>query len=209
MLPRPRRRAPRRARARPRRPARAPARAAAARAADPAAYAATFAIRDGSRFFTARRSRPASIGLTSTAVDVGALGEELVGFAVEQEQDRHLREPALAGLEPQVERDRDAAHVADLHVEDHDVRLVLVDGLAHVLAALAPRRPAGRARRTPPAPGRGSRRLPRRRGSSPSAGHPGLLHGVERYSSAAGPSGSRSPARANRSRPTPASASKS
>ena len=38
-------------------------------------------------------------------------------------------------LEPQVERDRDAAHVADLQVEDDEVGIDLGERVADVLAA--------------------------------------------------------------------------
>ena len=57
-------------------------------------------------------------------------GDELVGLTVEQQQDGGTVEPAGRLLEPQIERDGDAAHVADLHVEDHEIGVDLVERVA-------------------------------------------------------------------------------
>ena len=83
----------------------------------------------------ARRSTPASTGFTSIASTSARLAEEPVGLPVEQQQDRASREPVAGFLEPQVDGDRDAAHVADLHVEDDEVGIARLHGVAHVLAA--------------------------------------------------------------------------
>ena len=58
-----------------------------------------------------------------------------VGVAVEKQQDRRSREPVAGFLEPQVERDRDAAHVADLEIEDNEIGILELHGVAHFLAA--------------------------------------------------------------------------
>ena len=68
-------------------------------------------------------------------VDVGAARDERVVAAVEQQQDAGPREAAARLLEAEVDRDRDAAHVADLEVEHHEVGLELGERVAHVLAA--------------------------------------------------------------------------
>ena len=66
--------------------------------------------------------------------DIGARGEEAVGLTVEQQEDRRVREPPARLLVAQVDRDRDAAHVGDLHVEHDEIGIVLAHRALHVLA---------------------------------------------------------------------------
>ena len=91
-----------------------------------------------------RRSVPGSTGFTSSASADGAAGEEPVVLAVEEQQDRHVGKPVGRRLEVEVDRDRDPAHVRDLHVEDHEVGVLRPHGLADVRAPRAPRAPRGR-----------------------------------------------------------------
>ena len=56
-----------------------------------------------SRPLAARRRMPGVDRLHELGVGVGPLGEEAVGLAVEQQQDLRGRDPALAGLEPEVD----------------------------------------------------------------------------------------------------------
>ena len=59
--------------------------------------------------------------LDQPTVGFGPAGEEDVGLSIEQDQDAALVEPSGALLEAQVEAGGDAAHVADLQVEQDDV----------------------------------------------------------------------------------------
>ena len=83
---------------------------------------------------TARRIRIGSSGLTSQPSAADRAGEEHVRPAVEQDHDRHVRDPAAGLLEVEVEADRHPAHVADLQVGDHEIGRVLLDGGPHLLA---------------------------------------------------------------------------
>ena len=119
----------------------------------------------GSSCFAARRRTPASTGFTSIRSTSARAGDELVGLAVEQQQDVGAVEPAARLLEAQVDRDGDAAHVADLHVEHDEVGVVLGERAPHVLAAGHLDHVLPAARRTRRAPGRGPTWRRRRRGS--------------------------------------------
>ena len=63
-------------------------------------------------------------------------GEEHICSAVEQDHDRDMGDPAAGLLEMKVETDRQATHVADLQVGDHEVGGVLLDGKSHFLAGV-------------------------------------------------------------------------
>ena len=103
-------------------------------------------------------------------VDVGAARDERVVAAVEQQQDARVRQPPARFLEAQVDRDGDAAHVADLEVEHDEIGLELGERVAHVLAARDLDDFLARARRTPTAPGRAPTSPRRQPGSSSSVG---------------------------------------
>ena len=83
----------------------------------------------------ARRSTPASTGFTSIASTSARRPRNLSASRSSSSRivDRGSRSARL--LEPQVDRDRDAAHVADLEVEDDEVGILERHGVAHVLAA--------------------------------------------------------------------------
>ena len=76
-----------------------------------------------------------------------------------------MREPAARLLVAEVDRHRDAAHVGDLQIEHDEIGFVVAHRGPHRLARGSPRRPAGRARRTPCAPDCAPIRRRRRRGS--------------------------------------------
>ena len=78
---------------------------------------------------------PASTGFTSVRSTSARPGDERVVAPVEQEQDARAGQPPARLLEPQVDRDRDTAHVADLEVEDHEVGIDAGERVAHVLPA--------------------------------------------------------------------------
>ena len=73
--------------------------------------------------------------LDQLRVGVDALGQEPVGLPVEEQQDRRVGDAAGRSLEPQVDGDRETTHVADLHVEDDEVGLLLADHVADGLAS--------------------------------------------------------------------------
>ena len=85
--------------------------------------------------FAARRSTPGVDGLHEREIDVGAPGDERVVATVEEQQDAGAGQPSPRLFEPQVDRDRNAAHVADLEVEDHEIGFDPGERVAHVLAA--------------------------------------------------------------------------
>src|SRR3546814_1215820 len=62
-----------------------------------------------------------SSDVCSSDLGRGSPGEEDVGGAIEQHQDRHVGQAPGASLLTQVDARGDAAHVADLQVEDHQV----------------------------------------------------------------------------------------
>jgi len=73
-------------------------------------------------------------GFDEPALGRRAPSEEHVGAAVEQDHDGDVRDPTPRLLEMKVEADGHPAHVADLHVGDHEVRRILLDRWPHVLA---------------------------------------------------------------------------
>ncbi len=82
-----------------------------------------------------RRSVDASIGFTSSPSASARLARKRSASRSRSSRIDDVGQPAGRGLEPQVDRHRDATHVGDLHVEHDDVGLVVLHRLAHVLAA--------------------------------------------------------------------------
>ncbi len=68
-------------------------------------------------------------------VDIGPARDEHVVAAVEEQQDARPRQPATRLLEPEVDGDGDASHVADLEVEHDQVGVDAGKRVAYVLAA--------------------------------------------------------------------------
>ena len=73
----------------------------------------------------ARRIRMRVERLHEPALGARAPGQEDVGPPVEQHQDRDVGQVAVGLLEPQLEADGHAAHVAHLQVDDDEIGLVL------------------------------------------------------------------------------------
>ena len=72
----------------------------------------------------ARRSTPASTGFTSIASTSARRPRNLSASRSSSSRIVACGEPAARLLEPQVDRDGDAAHVADLEVEDDEIGLL-------------------------------------------------------------------------------------
>ena len=82
----------------------------------------------------ARRSTPASTGFTSVR-STSARRAMNASSRRSSSNRMRVRQASARLLEAQVDRDRDAAHVADLEVEHDEIGLDLGDLVAHVLAA--------------------------------------------------------------------------
>ena len=83
-----------------------------------------------------RRSTPASIGFSSAASASARLARKRSASRSSKSRIGTAGTAAGGGLEVQIDRDREATHVADLHVEDDEVGVLPTDRVAHVVPVL-------------------------------------------------------------------------